>query len=152
MKTLVTLGRSRTQTECLSSPKLPPWSKLLDGGQTCQVSGHIDSCGEREGAVGEGADTTKCRMVDLHSALTGCDNSAQCDAKRCSSNDMFARCCQPNFGPFGSGCVSRAGGDSNLSLQDGMSNPASTRTCSQITSKQRAGWSIPRMTTSGVCP
>ena len=87
-------------------------------------------------------------LCDLHNALTGCDNSAQWDAKRCSSKDMFARCCQPNFGPFGSGCASRAGGDSDISLQDGISNPTSTRACSQVltASKQRAGWwSIPCM-------
>ena len=90
-------------------------------------------------------------LCDLHSALTGCDNSAQWDAKRCSSNDMFARCCQPNFGPFGSGCASRAGGDSDISLQDGISNPVHQSMLASPHDVEKEGWVVVNSTQDHVC-
>ena len=67
-------------------------------------------------------------LCDLHRALTGGDNSAQWDAKRCSSKDMFARVLD---------APRRLAG---TSLEDGIFNPASTRTCSLVSRTE--GWVV----------
>ena len=72
-------------------------------------------------------------------ALSSGGNCFQCTAWNCSSNDLLAACCQPNFGPFSSGCDSRSGEDSDISLHDGVSSPASPNARSQLLTAWKHG-------------
>ena len=88
---------------------------------------------------------------DLINALSGGGNCSQCLEWNCSSKDMLAACCQPNLGPLGSGCDSRRGGDSDISLHEGVSNPASFSARSQLLTAWKHGtwsWAMPSMIVS----
>ena len=142
-------------------------AKLVKSVATSAVAGG-------EEGVGEDGDTTKCGMVEFQSGVAllvgNTVRATDANGPPLRPPQCFDRLRQ--LGPMGcetlflqrhvravlptkpsgrSGCASRAGGDSDISLQDGISNPASTRACSQVltASKQMAGWwSIPRMITS----
>ena len=51
----------------------------------------------------------------------------------------MARCCQPNFGWFGSGSSSRAGGLSDNSCHGGISRPASSSVCWHCLTERKHG-------------
>ena len=52
---------------------------------------------------------------------------------------LLAACCPPNLGPFGSGCDTRSGGDSDISLHVGVSNPASCNASSHLLTAWKHG-------------